>query len=153
MAELSPEVPVHVLVVDDCLVDRKIVDKLLKASAFKVTTVESGKKALEVLGMEGEKLDKPSVEDHDVNIILTDYCMPEMNGHDLLVAVKRCLTDGAQEFLQKPLKVKDLEKLRSYVKPAVPVPKVGTKRKALVDLMPESNEAERRPCPAGVAVA
>ncbi|PRQ22445.1 putative response regulator and transcription factor RR-A-type family [Rosa chinensis] len=176
MAELSPEVLVHVLVVDDCLVDRKIVDKLLKASAFKVTTVESGKKALEVLGMEEEKLDKPSVKDHDVNIILTDYCMPEMNGHDLLVAVKedsrmksipvvimssefnpqrisRCLTDGAQEFLQKPLKVKDLEKLRSYVKPAVPVPKVGTKRKALVDLMPESNEAERRPCPAGVAVA
>ena len=65
----------------------------------------------------------------------------------------RCLADGAQEFLQKPLKVKDLEKLRSHVWPAVPAPKMGTKRKVLIDMMPESSEAERRPCPAGVAVA
>ncbi|XP_004290254.1 PREDICTED: two-component response regulator ARR17-like [Fragaria vesca subsp. vesca] len=173
---MAEERVVHVLVVDDSLVDRTIVHKLLKASAFKVTTVESGKKALEVLGMEEEKLDKPTVKDHDVDIILTDYCMPEMNGHDLLVAIKddshmksipvvivssefnpqrinRCLTDGAEEFLQKPLKVKDLEKLRSYVNPAVPVPKIGTKQKAVVDLMPESNEAERLPHLAGVAVA
>ncbi|XP_050364542.1 two-component response regulator ORR3-like [Argentina anserina] len=166
------EQPVHVLVVDDSLIDRTIVSKLLRASAFKVTTVGSGKKALELLGMEEEK----SVKDHDVNIVLTDYCMPEMNGHDLLVAIKEdsrlksipvvimssefnpqrisgCLTDGAEEFLQKPLKVKDLENLKSYAKPAVPVPKIGTKRKAVVDLMPESNEAVRRPRYAGVSVA
>lgn len=55
------------------------------------------------------------------------------------VSHRWCLSSCAQ----KPLKVKDLEKLRSYVKPAVPVPKVGTKQKVVVDLMPESTEAER----------
>ncbi|KAF3440961.1 hypothetical protein FNV43_RR19247 [Rhamnella rubrinervis] len=169
--------PIHVLVVDDCWVDRKIVDKLLKTSSFKVTTVESGKKAMEVLGLSEEKVDhsSPIVNGQNFNMVLTDYCMPEMNGHDLLVAIKkdsriksipvvimsseynasrisRCLTDGAQEFIQKPLKIKDVQRLRNYVNPASATTKTGTKRKVLVDQIPESNEAERRPPFAGVAV-
>ncbi|KAK9941537.1 hypothetical protein M0R45_007241 [Rubus argutus] len=57
-------------------------------------------------------------------LILTDYCMPAgMNGHDLLLAIKVYVSQMVlKELLQKPLKVKDLDKLRSYAKAAVPVP-------------------------------
>ncbi|KAH7519750.1 two-component response regulator ORR3 [Ziziphus jujuba] len=170
--------PIHILVVDDCWLDRKIVQKVLQTSFFKVTTVESGEKAMEVLGLNEENVKhSTSVNDLNIDMILTDYCMPGMNGHDLLVAIKenshsksipvvimsseynasrisRCLTDGAQEFIQKPLKIKDVQRLRSYVNPAAPTTKTGAKIKVLIDQMPESKEAERRPPPlAGVAVA
>ncbi|WCJ35020.1 Two-component response regulator ORR4 [Euphorbia peplus] len=166
---------IHVLAVDDCFLDRKIVEKVLKSASFKVTSVDSGKKAMQVLGL-GKDENDSQVE--KIDIILTDYCMPEMNGHDLLVAVKensrtksipiviisseydrlrinRCLADGAEDFLQKPLQIKDLQKLRSYARPTNPVPKTtGTKRKMKLDLIPEGGAAERRPrVVAGVAVA
>ncbi|TYK00186.1 two-component response regulator ARR16-like [Cucumis melo var. makuwa] len=41
----------HVLAVDDNLVDRKLVEKLLKNSSCKVTTAENGASALEFLGL------------------------------------------------------------------------------------------------------
>lgn len=44
-----------------------------------VTTVESGRKALEFLGLMGEV---------EVNLIITDYCMPGMSGYDLLKKIK-----------------------------------------------------------------
>ncbi|XP_050218619.1 two-component response regulator ORR3-like [Mercurialis annua] len=168
---------IHVLSVDDCFLDRKVVERHLKKAAFKVTSVDSGKKAMEVLGLCQDKVDTPSTyNDQRIDIILTDYCMPEMNGYDLLMAVKenshvksipvviisseydpqrisRCLANGAEDFLQKPLQQKDLQKLRSYVKPVPPVSKTGTKRKVKMDLIPESGTAERRPRIAGVAVA
>lgn len=40
-----------------------------------------------------------------------------------------CLANGAEEFLSKPLQLKDLQKLSSYVKAAPPVPKTVTKKK------------------------
>ncbi|KDP28975.1 hypothetical protein JCGZ_19526 [Jatropha curcas] len=168
--------PIHVLAVDDCFLDRKIVEKLLNKSSFKVTSVDSGKKALEFLGLSKDKAEKASNDDQKVDIILTDYCMPEMNGYDLLMAVKensnvksipiviisseydpqrikRCLANGAEDFLRKPLQGKDIQKLRSYARPSTPVPKTGTKRKVMLDLIPESGAAETRPRIAGVAVA
>ncbi|OAY23842.1 two-component response regulator ORR3 [Manihot esculenta] len=168
--------PIHVLAVDDCFFDRKIVGKILEKASFKVTSVESGKKALEVLGLNQDKVEKSTYNDQKINIILTDYCMPEMNGYDLLMAVKensnvksipvviisseydpqrisRCLASGAEAFLRKPLQQKDLQKLRSYVRHSAPVPKTGTKRKVTLDLIPETGTAETRPRIAGVAVA
>ncbi|KAF2297199.1 hypothetical protein GH714_019298 [Hevea brasiliensis] len=141
-----------------------------------VTSADSGKMALEVLGISQDKVEKSSYNDQKIDIILTDYCMPEMNGYDLLMAVKgnsnvksipvviisseydpqrisRCLANGAEDFLRKPLQHKDLQKLRSYVKPSAPVPKTGTKRKVILELIPESGTAETRPRIAGVAVA
>ncbi|KAI5054859.1 hypothetical protein GOP47_0030004 [Adiantum capillus-veneris] len=120
---------VHVLAVDDNFVDRKIVERLAKSASFTVTTVDSGAKALEVLS-----------SNNHINLILTDYCMPEMSGYDLLKHVKesptlkdipvvimssenvpnriqRCLEDGAEEFLIKPVRVADMKRLRSYVFP------------------------------------
>eukprot|EP00268_Persea_americana_P068201 TRINITY_DN9467_c0_g1_i1.p1 TRINITY_DN9467_c0_g1~~TRINITY_DN9467_c0_g1_i1.p1 ORF type:complete len:239 (-),score=48.14 TRINITY_DN9467_c0_g1_i1:439-1155(-) len=168
---------VHVLVVDDCPVDRKIVEKLLlKNGTFKVTTVDSGKKAMEVLGLNDEKVESPSLNEHKIDIILTDYCMPHMNGYNLLKVVKehsclksvpvvlmssendpqrisRCRDTGAEDFILKPLHIGDIQRLTSYVKSPTPTPKIGVKRKVPPDIVPESNGSERQPRLARVAVA
>ncbi|KAF8693437.1 hypothetical protein HU200_038831 [Digitaria exilis] len=160
---------VRVLVVDDSPVDRKVVELLLRnhkggAAPFhgqllllrlfiarpfhisldsvpphSVTAVDSGKKAMELLGPKGQgKLDSSAADANEltVDIVLTDYCMPEMTGYDLLRAIKalsspnpipvvvmssenepqrisRCLTAGAEDFILKPLKSKDVQRLRN----------------------------------------
>ncbi|ONK57738.1 uncharacterized protein A4U43_C09F3570 [Asparagus officinalis] len=168
-----------VLVVDDSPIDRSIVERLLKKSGelFEVITVESGKKAMEVLGLEKEgKAESPASNDQNIDIILTDYCMPEMTGYDLLKAVKehnypksipvvvmssedepqritRCRAIGAEDFIVKPLKSKDVQRLRNYAKPTILTAKAGLKRKISLDLVAEGNGSERRPRLAGVAVA
>ncbi|XP_008803787.2 two-component response regulator ORR11-like [Phoenix dactylifera] len=169
---------VRVLVVDDSPVDRKVVDMLLKRSGgmFEVTAVDSGKKAMDVLGLNEGKADSPNSDDQKIDIILTDYCMPEITGYRLLKAVKenscsrsipvvmmssendpqrisRCLDAGAEDFLLKPLQVKDVQRLRNYARPTAPTPGPGTKRKLPVDLIAENCGSERRPRLAGVAVA
>ncbi|GMI80338.1 RESPONSE REGULATOR 4, response regulator 9 [Hibiscus trionum] len=101
----------HVLAVDDSLIDRKLIERLLKTSSFQVTAVDSGIKALEFLGLndddddEDEQRDSNSEsissdEDQDhqdlgVNLIITDYCMPGMTGYDLLKKIKKssCFKD------------------------------------------------------------
>ncbi|XP_068646937.1 two-component response regulator ORR3-like [Aristolochia californica] len=122
----------HVLAVDDSSLDRKLIERLLKSSAYRVTTVDSGKRALELLGLGNEN----NYEKPEVNMIITDYCMPEMTGYDLLKRVKessslreipvvivsseniptrisRCLEEGAEEFLLKPLRASDVSRLHS----------------------------------------
>ncbi|XP_062208103.1 two-component response regulator ORR4-like [Phragmites australis] len=145
MTVVDAESRFHVLAVDDSLIDRKLIEMLLKNSSYQVTTVDSGSKALEVLGLkdEGEDSSSPSSSspDHqeiDVNLIITDYCMPGMTGYDLLKRVKgssslkdipvvimssenvparinRCLEDGAEEFFLKPVKLADMKKLKSHL--------------------------------------
>lgn len=126
----------HVLAVDDSLVDRVVISRLLRSSKYRVTTVDSGKKALEVL----------SLDHQSVQLIITDYCMPEMTGYDLLKRVKesaelrgipvvimssenspsrirRCLDEGAEEFLIKPVRPSDVSRLctRAIAAPAMPM--------------------------------
>lgn len=149
----------HVLAVDDSLIDRKLIERLLKTSSFQVTAVDSGSKALEFLGLNNNDADDDeeyeqrdsntesvsSDEDQDhqdlglgVNLIITDYCMPGMTGYDLLKKIKksssfkdipvvimssenipsrisRCLEDGAEEFLLKPVQLSDVNKLRPHL--------------------------------------
>ncbi|KAK1274728.1 Two-component response regulator ARR8 [Acorus gramineus] len=83
---MEEENRVRVLVVDDCPVDRKVVERLLKNGSFEVIVVNSGKKAMEVLGLHEEM--SPTINDQRFDIILTDYCMPEMTGYDLLKVIK-----------------------------------------------------------------
>ncbi|KAF0932152.1 hypothetical protein E2562_008683 [Oryza meyeriana var. granulata] len=75
------------------------------------------------------------LQEQAIDIVLTDYCMPEMTGYDLLKAIKalgspnpipvvvmssenepqrisRCLTAGAEDFILKPLKINDVQRLR-----------------------------------------
>ncbi|XP_039013346.1 two-component response regulator ARR9-like isoform X2 [Hibiscus syriacus] len=137
----------HVLAVDDSIIDRKLIERLLKTSSFQVTTVDSGSKALEFLGLHEDdgiiNTNTPSVspnnhQEVEVNLVITDYCMPGMTGYDLLKKIKessslknipvvimssenvpsrisRCLEEGAEEFLLKPVRLSDLNKLRPHM--------------------------------------
>ncbi|XP_039127487.1 two-component response regulator ORR9-like [Dioscorea cayenensis subsp. rotundata] len=120
----------HVLAVDDSLMDRKLIERLLKTSSYQVTTVDSVSKALEFLDGQQHEI--------EVNLIITDYCMPEMTGYDLLKKIKessslkdipvvimssenvpsrinRCLEEGADEFFLKPVQLSDMKRLRPHL--------------------------------------
>ncbi|KAK9160625.1 hypothetical protein Syun_006966 [Stephania yunnanensis] len=62
----------HVLTVDDSLVDWKVIERLLKISC-KVTTVDGGTRTLKYLGLDGEKNSTAGFNDFKVNLIITDY--------------------------------------------------------------------------------
>ncbi|RDX84086.1 Two-component response regulator ARR3 [Mucuna pruriens] len=132
---------VHVLAVDDSLVDRKLVERLLKVLACKVTAVDSGPRALQFLGL----LDEQKIPSETngfvglkVDLIITDYCMPGMTGYELLKKIKesstfketpvvimssenvlpridRCLEEGAEDFIVKPVKLSDVKRLKDYM--------------------------------------
>ncbi|KAF5800241.1 putative response regulator and transcription factor RR-A-type family [Helianthus annuus] len=134
-AEYHEDVP-HVLAVDDNIIDRKLVEKLLKTSSCRVTTAENGMRALEYLGLrENHQQNHCNNNGSKVNMIITDYCMPGMTGYELLQKIKEssvlkdvpvvimssenietrineCLEMGAQTFMLKPLKLADVKKLR-----------------------------------------
>ncbi|KAA8538449.1 hypothetical protein F0562_028005 [Nyssa sinensis] len=131
----------HVLAVDDNLIDRKLLERLLTVSSYQVTCVESGNKALEYLGLL-DNTDNNSCNHlcfFFLSIFITarDYSMPGMSGYDLLKRVKgsswkhvpvvvmssenvpsrinMCLEGGAEEFLLKPVQLSDLRKLQSHL--------------------------------------
>ncbi|OIV89067.1 hypothetical protein TanjilG_28756 [Lupinus angustifolius] len=137
----------HVLAVDDSIIDRKLIERLLKTSSYQVTTVDSGSKALEFLGLQENDETKPITpcvspkihQDMEVNLVITDYCMPGMTGYDLLKKIKessslrnipvvimssenvpsritRCLEEGADEFFLKPVRKSDLNRLEPHIK-------------------------------------
>ncbi|GAB4839900.1 arsenicals resistance [Ancistrocladus abbreviatus] len=126
----------HVLAVDDSLVDRTVIERLLRISSCKVTAVESGRRALQFLGLDEEK--SSSVDGMKVDLIITDYCMPGMTGYELLKKIKessafkeipvvimssenvlaridRCLEEGAEDFIVKPVKLSDVKRLKDYM--------------------------------------
>ncbi|KAF3520854.1 hypothetical protein DY000_02061559, partial [Brassica cretica] len=144
---MAAEPQFHVLAVDDSLFDRKLIERLLQKASCQVTTVDSGYKALEFLGLrEGVEINDPDAvstspvihQEVEVNLIITDYCMPSMTGYDLLKEVKessacknipvvimssenvparisRCLEEGAEEFFLKPVRLADLNKLKPHM--------------------------------------
>ncbi|CAL0325379.1 unnamed protein product [Lupinus luteus] len=154
LPELLEESPsgageLHVLAVDDSFVDRKVIERLLKVSSCKVTVVESGTRALQYLGLDGDK-SSFGFDSVKVNMIITDYSMPGMTGYELLKKIKvlilhplcqfqqessifreipvvimssenimtridRCLEEGAEEFLLKPVKLADVRRLTDFI--------------------------------------
>ncbi|KAL6181525.1 hypothetical protein ACLB2K_048180 [Fragaria x ananassa] len=132
------EKELHVLAVDDSIIDRKVIEKLLKISCCKVTAVESGTRALQYLGLDGEKKNSVGFDAMKVNLIITDYSMPGMTGYELLKKIKessafrevpvvimssenivtridRCLEEGAEEFIVKPVKLSDVNRLKNFM--------------------------------------
>lgn len=128
---------VHVLAVDDSLVDRKVIEKLLKITSCKVTAVDSGRRALQFLGLDEEK-SSVGFDGLKVDLIITDYCMPGMTGFELLKKIKgssafrqvpvvimssenilaridSCLEEGAEDFIVKPVKLADVKRLKDYM--------------------------------------
>ncbi|KAL2340849.1 hypothetical protein Fmac_008789 [Flemingia macrophylla] len=127
----------HVLAVDDSHVDRKVIERLLKISSCKVTVVESGSRALQYLGLDGDK-SSIGFDGVKVNLIMTDYSMPGMTGYELLKRIKEssvfreipvvvmsseniltridsCLEEGAEEFLLKPVKLSDVKRVTDFI--------------------------------------
>ncbi|KAF8396241.1 hypothetical protein HHK36_017856 [Tetracentron sinense] len=140
---LATEAQFHVLAVDDSIIDRKLIERLLKTSSYQV---DSGSKALEFLGLQEEDERNPNLpsvspnhhQEMEVNLIITDYCMPGMTGYDLLKKIKessslkdipvvimssenvpsrisRCLEEGAEEFFLKPVQLSDVNRLRPHL--------------------------------------
>ncbi len=108
----------RILFVDDDKDILMMVEQYLQMQGYDITTINSGLKALDL------------VKDQDIDIIFTDYKMPEFNGLELLAAVKRYKPDieviivtgygsmesaiqamkfGSYDYLQKPFKLDHLK--------------------------------------------
>lgn len=130
----------HVLAVDDSLVDRKVIETLLRVSSCKVTTVDSGRRALQFLGLDDERNEGGVMTGSSlkVDMIVTDYSMPGMTGYELLKRIKessefrevpvvimssenintridRCLEEGAEDYIVKPVKLADVRRIKDYM--------------------------------------
>lgn len=68
----------HVLDIDNNSVDHRLIECLLRIYSFKVTVVDIGLRALQLLGVDGVK----------VELIITDYCMSDMTGYEFLKKIK-----------------------------------------------------------------
>ncbi|XP_020584612.1 two-component response regulator ORR2-like isoform X2 [Phalaenopsis equestris] len=90
VSEGEGKLKVRILVVDDSVLDRRVVERLLSESeeGFEVISVDNGKKAMDVLGLHEVESEPTAINVQSIDIVLTDYCMPGMTGYDLLKAVK-----------------------------------------------------------------
>lgn len=91
----------HILVAEDSATQRAEIEFLLEDSGFEVTTAVNGLEALN------------SMQDFMPDIVLTDLHMPEMNGLELVEAVRRDFSgvpvvvitaDGTEELASQALK-------------------------------------------------
>lgn len=69
--------PIHILIVDDHPLNLKLLDRFLKKAGHSVVQADSGKLAVEL--SEKEQFD----------LILMDIDMPEMDGHEATIAIKK----------------------------------------------------------------
>ncbi|KAL3334462.1 hypothetical protein AABB24_030943 [Solanum stoloniferum] len=99
----------HVLAVDDNLIDRKLVEKLLKKSSCKVTTAENGLRALEYLGLGA---DQEHSANNNESSILKDVPVVIVSSENIPTRIDQCMEEGAQMFMLKPLKHSDVKRLR-----------------------------------------
>jgi DNA-binding NtrC family response regulator len=107
----------RILFVDDDKEILTMVDQYLGLQGYNVQTVDNG---IDALGM---------VKENDIDIVFTDYKMPEFNGLELLAAIKKYKPDteviiitgyasmesaiqamkyGSYDYLQKPFKLEHL---------------------------------------------
>ncbi|KAH7529192.1 hypothetical protein FEM48_Zijuj05G0158300 [Ziziphus jujuba var. spinosa] len=121
----------HVLAVDDSHVDRKVIERLLKISACKVTAVESGTRALQYLGLDGEKSsvgldvrfesksDNDGLlnarDDRQESTAFREVPVVIMSSENIITRIDRCLEEGAEEFIVKPVKLSDVNRLKNFI--------------------------------------
>ena len=124
LAAASPPAPI--LVVDDSLINRLVINRMLAHLGYEVTSVESGLLALDAM------------ERSAFSLVLTDCYMPDMDGFTLAEEIRkrdrrlpivamtadvleetraRCLEVGMDDCLTKPLRIEHLartiERLRT----------------------------------------
>jgi len=136
----SSPAPPHmrtVLFVDDTLINRKVISRILKKAGFSnVTTVESGPEAMIELSKK-----------KNYDLVISDFDMPGMSGTELSEAIatnngdfqrpvvvgltadtspivaERCRASGMSDVLYKPITVEDMKKYVettvSFLKPGV----------------------------------
>ncbi|KAL4448071.1 hypothetical protein ABPG75_005290 [Micractinium tetrahymenae] len=120
---------VHVLLVDDERLTRTVVANLLHKCGYRVTSASDGMEALQLL--------RSSAPD-TFQLVLTDVCMPELNGLQLLSCVKQdanlravpvvmmssvdqeeavaaAVQNGAEEYLVKPVTKKEVQHIWQHV--------------------------------------
>lgn len=125
-----------ILVVDDNKLNLIVVSKLLKDTLMNVTTVESGKQAID------------AIKNNKYDVILLDHMMPGMDGIDTLRTIKKeqlavgvpvivltanaingakekYIEEGFDDFLAKPVEGARLE---AMIKRYIPEDKVNTVR-------------------------
>ncbi|MCD7461440.1 Two-component response regulator Orr10 [Datura stramonium] len=156
----------HVLAVDDSIIDRKLIEKAPQTSSYQVTVVDSGSKALEFLGLLSEEKEGAEAREVGVNLIITDYSMPEMTGYDLLRKIKgssylkdipviimssenvpsrinRCLEEGAEEFFLKPVQQSDVNRIKPHLmREKVMWYQMVSRGKAMAGLSPDQKKQE-----------
>ena len=113
-----------ILVIDDSLVIRKMVEIALEEEEFNIETAVSGKEGLEVM------------DQTNPNLVILDMMLPDINGIEILKTIKAskgipvimlsgkdspqmietAKNEGAEEFLPKPFKDDDLvEKIKKLI--------------------------------------
>ncbi|KAF2308218.1 hypothetical protein GH714_037063 [Hevea brasiliensis] len=110
----------HVLAVDDSLIDRKLIERLLKISSYQVTTVDSGSKALEFLGLHEDDQSNPetpsvSPNNNQESSSLRNIPVVIMSSENVPSRITRCLEEGAEEFFLKPVQLSDLHRLKPHM--------------------------------------
>ncbi|CAN1265859.1 Two-component response regulator ARR5 [Linum perenne] len=104
----------HVLAVDDSIVDRKLIERLLKSSSFKVTAVDSGTRALQYLGLDGEK-SSSSIGFTQESSAFREVPVVVMSSENVLTRIHSCLEEGAEDFLVKPVKKADVTRIKNFI--------------------------------------
>ncbi|XP_010538988.1 PREDICTED: two-component response regulator ORR4-like isoform X3 [Tarenaya hassleriana] len=128
----------HVLAVDDSFIDRKLLEKLLKVSSYRVTCLESGDKALEYLGLNA--INNIGVDDFNDSSSSPSSSSSSsqhkgvkgssswknvpvvvMSSENVPSRVSMCLEGGAEEFLLKPVRLSDVKKIHPYILRSLPL--------------------------------
>jgi signal transduction histidine kinase/CheY-like chemotaxis protein len=116
--DFSQQFPFNILVAEDNMINQKIIERILSKLGYEADVAQTG---VEVLSMIAKK---------NYNVILMDVQMPEMDGIETTQALRKqnisqpyiiamtanampedkeiCINAGMDDYLAKPMKVKDL---------------------------------------------
>ncbi|KAL5731944.1 hypothetical protein ACHQM5_004619 [Ranunculus cassubicifolius] len=85
--------------------------KVNRCGNGKLTTVDSGRRALQYLGLDGEK----NSVGFDESSTFREIPVVIMSSENVLPRINRCLEEGAEEFIVKPVKLSDVKRLKDRI--------------------------------------